>query len=81
MNTHQIIVNHLETAIELHRNIDLGAHEHAITALALASAAEITVLIEEAEGVLGRIDHDWNCKYCRGKLDADAKPENFWCTN
>lgn len=81
MNTHQIITSHLEAAIEMHRNVDLGAWEQAITALALASAAELPLLIEEAEGVMGRIEHDYDCKWCRGKLDAGTPPQSFYCTN
>lgn len=79
--THQIITNHLEAAIEMHQNHTGDAWAQAITALALASASELPLLIEEAEGIMGRIEHDTNCKWCGGDLDAGTPPESWYCTN
>jgi hypothetical protein len=50
-------------------------------ALALASAAELPILIEEAEGVLGRITHDTTCRWCAGQPGAAIPVGSFWCTH
>ncbi|OZE92434.1 hypothetical protein CH298_02555 [Rhodococcoides fascians] len=79
MNDHQIITNLLGTATHS-ENPDTG-WALATEALALATAASLPLLVEEAEAIRDRIDHDTNCKWCRGKLDLGTPPESFWCTN
>jgi hypothetical protein len=64
LNDHQIITDLIGTAAQLPAE-DPRAARWATEALALASAAELPILIEEAEGVLGRIEHDTTCRWVR----------------
>lgn len=79
MNDHQIITHLLGEATH-HESLSRG-WELATEALALATAANLPLLIEEAEAIRDRIDHDTNCKWCWGKLDKGHPPIHFWCTN
>ncbi|OZE92933.1 hypothetical protein CH299_28925 [Rhodococcus sp. 14-2686-1-2] len=80
MNDHQIITNYIGHAAQLPAE-DPRAKRWALQALALASAAELPLLIEEAEGVLGRIEHDTACTWCAGQPGAEIPIGSFWCTN
>ncbi|OZF05997.1 hypothetical protein CH300_12300 [Rhodococcus sp. 15-1154-1] len=80
MNDHQIITHFIGEAAQLPAE-DPRAKRWALEALALASAAELPLLIEEAEGVLGRIAHDTTCTWCAGVPGAAIPVGSFWCTH
>ncbi|WP_256988688.1 hypothetical protein, partial [Rhodococcus sp. 05-2255-1e] len=78
LNDHQIITELIGNAAQLPAE-DPRAARWATEALALASAAELPLLIEEAEGVLGRIEHDTTCRWCAGQPGAAIPVGSFWC--
>ncbi|QII09350.1 hypothetical protein BH93_27660 (plasmid) [Rhodococcoides fascians A25f] len=80
LNDHQIITELIGNAAQLPTE-DPRAARWATEALALASAAELPLLIEEAEGVLGRIEHDTTCRWCAGQPGAAIPVGSFWCTH
>lgn len=80
MNDHQMITGLIGHAAQLPAE-DPRAAQWATEALALASAAELPLLIEEAEGVLGRLAHDVSCAWCLGAPGAPIPVGSFWCTN
>lgn len=77
---HQIITTLICNAVQLPAG-DPRARCWATEALALAGVVEMLLLIEEAEGVLGRIDHDTTCLWCNGIPGAQIPPDSFWCRN
>ncbi len=77
---HQIITTLIGRATRLPAS-DPRAHRWATEALALAGAVELPLLIEEAEGVLGRIDHDTTCLWCNEIPGAQIPTNSFWCRN
>jgi hypothetical protein len=79
-NDHQIIATLIGRATHLAAD-DPRAHRWATEALALAGAVELPLLIEEAEGVLGRIDHDTTCLWCNEIPGAQIPTKSFWCRN
>lgn len=79
-NDHQIITDRLGEAAHL-PSTDPRAARLATEALAFASAAGLPILIEEAEGVLGRIEHDTSCAWCNRHPNADIPINSFWCTH
>jgi hypothetical protein len=80
MNDHQIITSLIGRAAQMPAD-DPRAYRWATEALALASAARLPLLIEEAEGVLGRITHDVACAWCNRVPGAAIPVASFWCTN
>lgn len=80
MNDHQIITGLIGEAAQMPPERPL-ARTMALEALALASAAELPILIEETLGVISRIDHDNNCQWCRGHRGAAIPVGSFWCTH
>ncbi|ORI13535.1 hypothetical protein [Rhodococcus sp. 1168] len=80
MNDHQIITGLIGAAAQLPA-ADPRAARWATEALALASAAELPILIEEAEGVLGRIAHDTTCRWCARQPGAAIPVGSFGCTH
>jgi hypothetical protein len=80
LNDHQIITELIGNAAQLPAQ-DPRAARWVTEALALASAAELPILIEEAEGVLGRIEHDTTCRWCDGQPGAAIPVGSFWCTH
>jgi hypothetical protein len=80
MNDHQIITALIGEVAQLPA-ADPRATRWATEALALASAAELPLLVEEAEGVLGRIEHDTTCIWCAGVPGAGIPIGSFWCTH
>jgi hypothetical protein len=80
LDDHQIITGLIGTAAQLPAE-DPRAARWAREALALASAAELPILIEEAVGVLGRITHDTTCRWCAGQPGAAIPVGSFWCTH
>lgn len=77
---HQIITTLIGHAAHLPGG-DPRARRWATEALALAGVVELLLLIEEAEGVLGRIDHDTTCFWCNGIPGAQIPTDSFWCRN
>ena len=80
LNDHQIITGLIGEAAQLPAE-DPRAARWATEALALASAAELPILIEEAEGVLGRIEHDTTCGWSNRQPGAAIPVGSFWCTH
>ena len=80
LNDHQIITGLIGNAAQLPAE-DPRADRLATEALALASAAKLPILIEEVEGVLGRIEHDTTCQWCAGQPGAAIPVGSFWCTH
>ncbi|ANQ76063.1 MULTISPECIES: hypothetical protein [Rhodococcus] len=79
MNDHQLITALLGEAAQLPAE-DQRAWRWATEALALAGATELHILVEEAEGIRGRITHDVTCTWCAGVPGAEIPTESFWCT-
>lgn len=80
MNDHQIITDLIGHAAQLSAD-DSRAWRWATEALALASAVELALLIEEAEGLLERMTHDVSCAWCNGVPGAPIPVASFWCTH
>jgi len=80
LNDHQIITGLIGAAANAPAG-DPRAARWATEALALARAVELPILIEEAEGVLGRIEHDTTCRWCDGQPGAAIPVGSFWCTH
>ncbi|CCQ18443.1 putative uncharacterized protein [Rhodococcus sp. AW25M09] len=80
LNDHQIITDLIGNAAHCPAE-DPRAARWATEALVLASAAELPILIEEAEGVLGRITHDTTCRWCNRQPGASIPVGSFWCTH
>ncbi|GGG27723.1 hypothetical protein GCM10007304_46930 [Rhodococcoides trifolii] len=80
---HQLITGLIGTAVHLPAERSDRARHLVTEALALASFLDLPVLIEEAEGALGRIEHDESCTWCAGMPGAHMPPveEVFWCTH
>lgn len=82
MNDHQRITDMLGEAAHMPLAAADRARRIATAALALAAAAELPILIEEAEGVLGRIEHNTTCNWCQGVPGAQLPDRpNFWCSH
>lgn len=80
MNDHQIITG-LIGAAAVTPSADPRALRWATEALALAGAADLPILVEEAEGVLGRIAHDTTCPWCAGIPNTAIPVASYWCMN
>lgn len=80
MNDHQIITGLIAEAVQMRPEHPL-ARTMTLEALALASAAELPILVQEALGVISRIDHDNNCRWCLGHPGAAIPIGSFWCTH
>lgn len=80
MNDHQRITG-LIGAAAVAPATDPRAVPWATEALALARVLELPILIEEAKGVLGRLEHDSVCRWCTGAPNAAIPVQSFWCMN